>query len=475
MLKLDKNDPLDRLTLQILQAANDDEPMISIEEWENAMDELADESDCAQILQERGLCAEDVLREAKRYRTAFRVRMSKRGLPLNNRFALCTVLYAQATQVKKQPSLALLRIYCEILTAPDWLLDPLPDLEDEDNREQVILQYLRFCEERDELLQILTQRKELAEKFEKATKKIRNPLPADCNIRYSRKIIRCFARLFKLSEKENGDILLKNVSNYIQITASIPSLRSIEPLFMFRLLTKHKSRMCSVPDLNVNISALWKRDNQSVDRDNGRNFKQYGLNLSFFRDLCHIYEKHSSIDFALCWYGLDQITVLGDFYRKHVSTGWVCINDENDFPWIPTVEELVEDVVFSCFPNGYEDNVLLEESDLTYEDFSKFLKSPASGIKTAMKKISDYMNRHAEDIIRQASNIDTAGRKILCQNILKEAKIKYQPKSPYEIELFLAAINDVVMNYQDLFSNHLLVQIGHVFLNEPVGILEWSE
>lgn len=467
MLRLDQNNPLDRMVLQELNG----EPVL-FDTWLDAMDELGEEADCAQILQERGLCVEDVLRDTQHYRADFRVRMSKQGLPLDNRFALCAALFSRA---KEDPSPELLQIYCEILGDPGFLLETNLDLNDKDSREQSILQYLDFCKGYRELLQTLIKRKELSERFSEATKQIRNPHPANCDIKHSYEIAACFTELFELPKKGNIDILLGNLSNYIQIAASSPDLKSMEPLLLFRLLTKHQSRMCIVPDLNVNISALWKRDKQQINRNNGRNFKQYSLNLRFFRSLCQIYYNGESTDLSLCWHGLDQITVLGDFYRKHVSAGWECSDGASGYPFVPTVGELVEDALFSCFQNGYEDNVLFRESRLTYKELSNFQGSTQPRIAAALEKISDYMNRHAAELAVQASCTNADEIKALCQSILEDADIKYPPQSIPETELFLAAINGGLMECQDWLANYMLIQAGHALLNEPTEISEWPE
>ena len=85
-----------------------------------------------------------------------------------------------------------------------------------------------------------------------------------------------------------------------------------------------------------------------------------------------IYREDESIDFPLCWYALDQVTVLGEFYREHLSAGWVYADSENDFPFVLTVEELVDDALFSCFENGLGDNALLADSDITPRELDKF-------------------------------------------------------------------------------------------------------
>ena len=471
MLRLDRNDPLDRMVLQELNG----EPVL-FDTWLDEMDELAEEPDCTQILQERGQCAEEVLLETQRCRADFLARMSKQDLPLNNRFALCTALFSKA---KEEPTPELLQIYCEVLSDPSFLLNPEPastDVEDKSYyEEQVILQYLSFCRERDQLLEILTLRKRLSVKFSDATKEIRNPHPANCDTKLSYEIVKCFTERFELPNKGNGDILLGNLSNYMQIAASNPDLKSIEPLLLFRLLTKHQSRMCTVPDLNVSLSALWNRDKQQIDRNNGRNFKQYGRNLCLFKNLCLLYQNDKAVNLPLCWYGLDQVTVLGEFYRTHISAGWEYTGSESEYSFIPTVEEMVEDALFSCFPNGCEDNIVLMDSNITPKELDRFRQSEEAPILRALDKISDYMNARIVDLAAQMARATPEEVKALCRDILQRSGIRYRPKSPHETELFLAAINGGLMDCQDWLASYLLAQGGHALLGEPTEISEWTE
>lgn len=471
MLKLDRNDPLDRMVLQELNG----DPVL-FDTWLEAMDELAEEPDCAQILRERGLCAENVLRDAENYKANFLARLSKHNLPIDNRFQLCAKLLSQAGT---DPSPELRRIYCEVLANLDFLLDresEPTDVEDQAHyEEQLILQYLSFCQERDRLLETLALREKLSDKFLETTKKIRNPPLADCDKERGYEIAKCFTAIFDLPQKGRSDILLKNLSGYIQIAAASPALASIEPLLLFRLLTKHQSRMSSVPDLNVSLPALWKRDNQQIDRDNGRNFKQYKQNLRLFKDLCQLYQNDDAVNLPLCWYGLDQITVLGEFYREQISAGWEYADSEREYPFIPTVEELVKNALFSCFPNGYEDNVVLAGSNITPDELDQFRQNEKAPVLGALDRISDYMNTRIPDLAIQMSYAAPEEIKALCRDILEQSGIKYRPKSPHETELFFAAINSGLMDCQDWLTGYLLTQAGHALLGEPTEIPEWLE
>ena len=129
MLRLDKNDPLDRMILQELGGKP-----VPFDTWLDAMDELDEEPDCSQILQERGLHMEDVLQEAETYRKDFYAHLSKWELPPDNRYDLCFALLYQA---KKTPCLELTRIFCEILSDPGFLLDHLPQPVDEQDKQDL--------------------------------------------------------------------------------------------------------------------------------------------------------------------------------------------------------------------------------------------------------------------------------------------------------------------------------------------------
>ena len=463
MLRLDPNDPADRLLLKELHGE-----IVSFNEWLDAMEDLEDEPDCTQILQERGLRREDVLRDAKVFRGDFHARLKARDIPADDRFALCRLLSEQA---EEYPSQELLRIYCEVLCGYNFLLDsgPVGSIPDDltDHEEQMILQYLDLQNEMDKLLQTLFQHQELAVKFTEVAKQKRSPRPVSCDTERRYEIFRCFTAHYDLPGKGDGHILLDNIAGYIQIAAASPVLRSVEPLLLFRLLTRRQKYMCNTPDLAVDLAALWTQDKNKVDSDNGRNFKQYRKNLQFFADLCKIYEKDRHTDLPLCWYGLDQITVLGEFYRNEMSKGWTYTDCEPEFPFIPTVDGLVEDCSFSCFKNGQDDNVVLQDSELPAKELWRFQLSEDPIIIASLDRISNYMNTHAAELTNAFLSAGPAEVKSLCQKVLEHSHIR-PLKRTQDLPLYLASINDGLMELQDYFANQYLIQAGLALTNRPL-------
>lgn len=464
MLKLNRNDPLDRMILKEL----DGTPVL-FDEWLDAMDELADEPDCAQTLQERGLDHGTVLQEAQAYRMDFHARLAGRDLPVFDRFILCRQL---ADQAQAAPSLELLQIFCELLCDPGFLLDHKPEItskgDREDAEEQTILQYLDFMEGRDKLLQILLRRGKLVGRFSRITKEKRSPTPVDCDTERKYEILQCFTALFNMPAKGTGDILLHNLTHYMRVAAASPRLKSIEPLLIFRLLTRRQSYMCSIPDLAVDLSALWRKDSNRMDGDNGRNFKQYRTNLQLFSGLCRIYERDRQVDLPLCWYGLDQVTVLGDFYRQEIAPEWTYSDREDEFPFPLTIEELVEKALFSCFERGSGDNILLTDSGISHKELLDFQYSDHPLTVSVLDKISDYMNSHAVDLANQFLQADPSGVKELCRAILEDASIRITV-SAQELPLLLASINEGLMELQDYFANQYLIQAGQALTAGPLA------
>ncbi len=462
MLRLDRNDPLDRMIIQELNG----DPVL-FDQWLDAMDELAEEPECAEILEEKGLKREDVLREAKAYRAGFRARLEARELPVDDRFLLCQLLGEQA---QAEPSVELLRIYAEILCDRGLLLDEEPQSEDEEDRlfceDQMILQYLDIQDDRDQLLQTLAQTGELAGKFAVVKEQKRSPRPVDCDTSRTDEILPRFLSLYKMPKRGKAKILLDNLSHYMQIAAASPVLKSVEPLFLFLLLTLRQSYMCSNVNLHVDIDRLWIRQDNKVDEDNGRNFKKYRADLDFFEALTRIYEKDGGVDLPLCWYGLDQLTVLGEFYRNEILCG-VEFVDVPTLPLPPSIEELVDDALFSCFEHGADDNLLFVESGLDIKALHNFQFSEHPVIINALERISDYIAAHAEPLAERFLLAGPEDVKGMCREILKKAKIK-GAVSEQDLPLYLAVINGNLMELQDFFASQHLVEAGRALTDGPL-------
>ena len=464
MLHFDPNDPLDRILKQEL----DDNP-VSLDEFLDVVTDWIDSEanfDPGQILRDRGLNKDDILPKAVAYRTDFRTYLMEKGLPLDDRFGLCRQLSQLA---QSEPSAELLRIYCDVLCGIVFLLGEEPQDMDEEYENWLCLTYLNVLSERDELLAVFTERRQLAEKFSQVVQQKRSPRPVSCDMERKYAILRCFTECFDMPPKGDGNVLLNNLEAYLQIISAWPVLRSVEPLILFRLLTRRQSYMCSTPDLKVNLSALWKKDPSSIGRNNGKNYKKYWENLTFFHRLCCLYQEDQEVDLPLCWYGLEQITVLGNFYWNEVDDGREYLGQERLMPFLKPIEELVEDSLFSCFENGAGDNIMMEDSGLTCGELEDFQTDPNPLVSRELNKIADYMNDHAVELTNRFSQADTAAVRELCRDVLEQSALSGRVGIEGHVPLFLATINGGLMEFQDYFANQYLIQAGHALTDKPLA------
>lgn len=447
----DPNDPLDRLILQELTG----DPVL-FDQWLDAMDELADEPSCEEILQGKGLLAKDVLRNAKACRQSFHARMTSLNIPVYDRFALCQQL---AERARSEPSAELLDIFCGILCDPGFLLDHEARGEDPDDQkdieEQTMLQYISFLSEREKTMDTLTRLRGLSHRFAALKKQKGGPALPDCPVDLCNAVFQtCMERL---DMPEDCGALLENLEFYMQTASSSPELRAAEPLLLFLLMTRHRSRMCGAPGTHIQMSTLWQRHETKIDANNGRNFKTLICHLRFFSQLCRVFEREDGVDLPLCWYGLDQVTSLGDFYRQSMDA-------TVELPFPPSAAELVEDAVFSCFENGHGDNVLLADSGARVQELEKFECRAEPRIVSMLEQLSNYINEHGEELAERFIGAPPPEVRAICAEILNGAKLRRQPQDTREVALLLASINGGLMELQDYFARQHLIEAGQALV-----------
>lgn len=251
MLKLDPKDPLDRLLIRELnnierESRGEAPETMGVDDWLRFNAEWGEEPDLEDLLRSRGLKAGDVLREAAAYRTAFRKRLDARRFPFDDRYSLCQIL---AEQADSAPSRELLELFCDVLCGDGWLLGSDEEFEDE----QRIAGYLTFQDERRELFQALIRRGGLVGRFAEATKIKRSPQPVDCAVEAKYEVFQIVTNCLDLPEN-GAPGLLDNLEYYMRVAEASPALHTVEPLYLFLLLTRNRSRMCKAPAAQLRIA-----------------------------------------------------------------------------------------------------------------------------------------------------------------------------------------------------------------------------
>lgn len=431
--------------------------VIGFDEWQDLVDDMEDEKepDFAAVLEKHRLTVRELEEQAEAGRRNFLARLRKFDLPVDNRFVLCQRLCALA---ETNPSDELLRLYCDIVFDNGFLLD----LERAEDAEASIC-WLYGRENSDILYQYLSGRRELAARFwgllEQVKKiKLTAEKGGETDSVESDAVFQSYARIFELS---GSGRLLDNITWLLRTADRNPVLRTIKPLLLYRMLTRHGKRMQTSDDLRVDCRTLWKYQEYGIDRDNGKNYRVNVRYLTLFSELCGICEADGQVDIPLCVYGFDHLSNLGEFYRLFVP-------ENVTIPFGFTLEDIIMDSPFSCFENGYDDNVAAAYYDISFKKLDRFQRSPERRHSRGLERIEKYMNRELDKLTERFLNTDAGGIKKLCSDILEAAALptSLQPGDAAETALFLAAINNGLMEAVDTYAEDYLVQAGSALIGE---------
>lgn len=455
----DKDDPLGRAQIKLLQGET-----VDFLEWEDILDDLAQEPGDEELLQEHGYTIERGLREGESYRAEFFNLLNKYDLPKDDRLRLCYHFAELALDgVPDEQADELLKVYCEMTQDTDYFLG-----ENRENYQGMdgAAAYVHISTEADALYKKLMERVALAARFRNflAEAKKSSPPKADCDISMADAVFQTYVDVFGGSRQDT--VFFSNIEYLLQISASVSALRSVEPLFLYQAITRHDKRLHTCVTLKMNPKALWKYKEYIIDVNNGKNYKANYMRLVFFTKLCDLYRKDPQVDLTLCGYGFDKLSNLGDFYHQEIE--W------DNFPDPPTLppplpeplEDLTEYAMFSCYEGG-GDNVILEsDSSLTGQMLEDFESD--SKYNRPLDKLSEYINENMAALATRFWNADEETVKAICREILERARLpaSWQPKTMQEISLYLAAINGALLDLIFMISEDLLRQAVQALLRE---------
>lgn len=398
---------------------------------------------------------EEVQAKAEEDKAMFLATLERFGLSLKNRFDLC---YCLCELAEETPSVELLRVFCDIASGNPYLLD----LDRTSLSEEEYIQEWNTCKEyADALYEHLSGRARQAKRYQRLLKEVKDFHPkkeaqSSEPSAVQERIFQTFIQLYDLQVDEAKKMrFLDNITYLLQLADSSQALKVLKPLFLYQAITRHRKRLLNTSDLHIDVGALWKTRIYKIEEHNGKNYLAYWKQLELFSQLCSILEKSEDVDLAICVYGFDRLSNLGEFYRMGAKT-------EHEIPFEPTMEDLMLESSFSCFEHGYQDNLVLVDSGYSHRQLDKFMCNKK--YHHAFVKLDKYMNHNVVDLANQflKANQESKQVKALCQKVLELANLsaKDRPKTMDEVGFFLSAINEALMDVVDGFADDYLQQAG---------------
>lgn len=449
------SEEIDRQLDEMLQRTLAGE-IVPFDQWQDLMEDWEEEpeEDMDDILRQRGLTLMELTSQAEQARTAFLRQLKKFGFSPENRFALCQVLCKEA---ERKPSDELLRLYCDIVEDGGYLLNL-----DRAEHPQAALSWLYGKEDADRLYGQLRRRVQLANRFCKVLDRAKQISPTIENWPVAEPpllepLFCAYTAIY--SVKNCGPQFRDNLAWLLHFADIASELMPIKPLFLYQMLIRHERRIRTSEEMRIDFKALWNYREYRFEENNGKNYAANVCRLRLFGALCQLYGQDGQTDLPLCVYGFEQLSNLAEFYRMWSP-------DPPLIPFEPSLEDLLEDSMFSCFERGSEDNIMLADSRLTQRKLDRFCCSEDSRRVRALERISAYMNRNLDGLIQRFSGADSEEVRALCQKILACTELPdgLRPREPQETALFLSAINEGLMEAVDELAEELLVRAGRALI-----------
>ena len=406
--------------------------------------------------------SKELVREITAARKWLLSELRRFGLSAENRFLLCRTLYEKAAA---EPSQAALRLLCYVFCDGGVLLNaasescPLAEVAED---------WSVIRKNAEELYAELSARKQMSVRFRNLLERLKEirpvtPVSMSADMEQVSRIRRAYEQIFPLK----GDFtrFSDNISALLQLADSNPHLAAVKPLFLYRVMTRHGTRMKNAPDLRLDFRALWKYQDYKIEDDNGKNQKAYAKYLALFKALYRLFASDETVDAPLCLYGFDHLSNLGEFYRA-------CYPEkERTLPLSRSIEEFsLEMKRFTCFENDAGDNVMLKESGLPFMKLDALLWSQDPKIYLAMERTARYFKRNVAELTRRFLGAAPEQVRKLCAEILDRAALqdRYRPKDEEQTALFLAEINRWLMEAEDYYAEEYLIEACKLLTGERV-------
>ncbi len=468
-------DASQKLLLKSFLKAALDEPVDVNEIWDTII-EIEQIEDAAEqekpyfeeYLKETGLTPDDAIHLMHEFQADFRNRAERYGMSLEDHPALVRRLCELA---EKEPSKELLRFYCELLCCSELFFST----DEEDSSELAdAADYMESREYVEQLYDYFCKRIELSSRFCSITQtKLPKEIPAASrNPDRKHQVFQTYAKLLGSKDSQQEGLFLDNIEYLLRMVDGMPTLRPVTPLFLYQMLIRHGKRLHTSDSTTFNLSALWKYRGYNIDEDNEKNWGKHSTYIRLFAEICKLYRDDPEIDLALCGFGFDQLSNLGDFYRDGAlfvelyddvrleELEDLCeeeYNGKNPLVQMAGIKlrlpESLDNILLktscSCW-EGLDENILLKECGISEDELLYFLSDTKKKRTRILDNISEYVSQHANQLLEdycQFNYLDGDAVRAFCGQVLRSVPFsgRNHPKLS-DIPMYLAGINSVMID-----------------------------
>lgn len=262
-------------------------------------------------------------------------------------------------------------------------------------------------------------------------------------------ILTTFKEYFPNDSTNDTQILFDNITLLCDTLAKDKELMTLAPLFIYQVISKHKSRFCSSENFHFNLAKLWENKSYQIETDNKKNFKNLTALFYFFLDLCDHFGKNPAVDIGFSCYIFSELSNICEWYYTNFEH-----NEHINLP-VPLAA-----IIEQCQITFYNDAII--HYDCSYEKIENFSKNKQSHQKQIEKKLEQYFATHPELIQHYIDNLFASAekRKTIIYEFFHNADLPMKYISTDTLPIIYNLINillDVEVNRRSI---KLLLEMG---------------
>lgn len=261
------------------------------------------------LLSIHGITFHQALSEAEKWRSNFYNLLDKHNICRNNLFSICIGVIELIEKYPENNDIQ--QIYCMLIT-DTGLLFP----RGKRGKEITVRSYLRQKENTEKLLQAIADDKALKNQLKTLRSKAKLKPEMVKSDDEENAVYEMTLQHQQLKAGEGNTVYMDNVSALIQQINGNPYMRKVKPYLLFSVLFRKSGYLMKRTAYQANIENLFEYVNYSIEKDNGKNFSDYGFGVELYEHLRRFYMEDKTVDIPLSDYCFANITNLSDWYYR---------------------------------------------------------------------------------------------------------------------------------------------------------------
>ncbi len=260
------------------------------------------------LLQTHSLTFQEALDGAETWKHDFSERLKRYNIQTRNLLSICIDVMERVEESPENTDIQ--RLYCMLLTECGLLFGT-----GKRSKEVTVRNYFRQKTATERLMEAIFEQKPMRERLEQLRQSMKQSHSGVVSVpEEEMAVYRISLQYQELSEGEHSHVYADNVVALVQQINSHPECRDIKPFLLFAALHRKGGYLLKRPHFQVNLENLLEPAFYHIEKDNGKNFKDYRFGVELYEHFRRFYAEDLSVDSAFSDYCFANLTNLSEWY-----------------------------------------------------------------------------------------------------------------------------------------------------------------